>query len=204
MKWFILFVVSFLLISMVGAQYGNAQTNTNPSENAKTSNNSGIGQQLSQKIAQLREGNYTGPFGKFLNVKQLASGLKELRSNNVPAETELNITTEQDDNNQTKLKAHLSNGQEKEIKIMPDTASETAIARLKLKLCSEENNCTIELKEVGNSNETKAAYDVKAQKSVKVFGLFNAKMNVETNIDSETGDVISSKVPWWSSISADA
>ena len=31
---------------------------------------------------------------------------------------------------------------------MPNTASETALNRLKLKNCNEENNCNIELKEV--------------------------------------------------------
>ena len=101
----------------------------------------------------------------------------------------------------TIFKAHLSNGKGSEIKIMPDRASETAIARLKLKVCSEENKCTIELKEVGKSNDIKAAYNVKAEKEVKVLGLFKAKMNVEANVNAETGEIISSKVPWWASIS---
>jgi len=33
------------------------------------------------------------------------------------------------------------------IKIMPDVASEAALSRLRLRVCNETNNCTIELKD---------------------------------------------------------
>ncbi|MFA4953584.1 MAG: ice-binding family protein [Candidatus Pacearchaeota archaeon] len=97
-----------------------------------------------------------------------------------------------------------SNGIKAEIKIMPSTASETALARLRLKICNESNNCTIVLKEVGTGTEKRLVYQVKAQKNVKVLGLFKAKMNVEVNVDAETGKIISEHKPWWASISVDA
>jgi len=97
-----------------------------------------------------------------------------------------------------KIKATLSNGKESLVKIMPSTASENAIKALRLHNCVEAEGCTIELKEVGNGNETKAAYEVKTQKEARVFGLFKAKMNVEAQIDAETGEVIQTKRPWWS------
>ncbi|MEK6935282.1 MAG: hypothetical protein AABW67_00685 [Nanoarchaeota archaeon] len=84
---------------------------------------------------------------------------------------------------------------------MPSTASETALARLRLKFCNETNNCTIILKEVGTGTEKRLVYQMKAQKNVRVLGLFKAKMNVEVNVDAETGKVISEHKPWWASIS---
>ena len=206
MKITALFLLMFLLLGFASAAYGtNPQSNDVP--NSTASNSSGIGQELNQevrgKIAELKEGNYSGALGKELDVKSLAFNLLELRTNNVKAKTQMKINAETDENNKTNFKAQLSNGKESEIKIMPDAASETAISRLKLKVCSEENNCTIELKEVGKEDETKAAYDVKAQKQVKILGLFKAKMNVEANVDAETGEIISSNVPWWASISSE-
>ena len=101
------------------------------------------------------------------------------------------------------IKVTQSNGAKAEIKILPSTASETALARLGLKVCNETNNCTIILKEVGVGTEKKLVYQLKAQKKVKVFGLFKAKMNVEANVDAETGNVISEHKPWWAFIATE-
>lgn len=123
----------------------------------------------------------------------------DLKSGDVKVKTELPVEIE--GNN---IRVIQSNDVKAEIKVMPVAASATAIERLKLKVCTEENNCTITLKEVGAGSETKLVYQVKAQKNVRVLGLFRAKMNVETNIDAETNEVISTKIPWWSVISVDA
>ncbi|MFA5060935.1 MAG: hypothetical protein WC494_01295 [Candidatus Pacearchaeota archaeon] len=89
-----------------------------------------------------------------------------------------------------KLVAQLSNGRRAEVKIMPETASERALERLRLKVCSaEENNCTIELKEVGQNGtrtELRLAYELKAEKQAKVFGFIKTRMNVESQVDAET------------------
>ncbi len=127
-----------------------------------------------------------------------ADGKKRLNSEGIKVETELPVEVEGDI-----VRVTQSNGAKSEIKIMPVTASATAIARLKLKVCTEENNCTITLKEVGTGADTKVVYQLKAQKNVKVLGLFKAKMNVETNVDAETNEIISTKIPWWSLISVD-
>ena len=55
---------------------------------------------------------------------------------------------------------------------MPETASERALLRLRLKNCNETRNCTIELKEVGEGNRTRVIYEAKARKTFKLFGLF--------------------------------
>ncbi|MBI2057048.1 hypothetical protein HYT91_02220 [Candidatus Pacearchaeota archaeon] len=92
---------------------------------------------------------------------------------------------------EVKLKAQLSNGNEQEIKIMPDRASEIALEKLKSK------GFNIELKEVGEGDELRAVYIAKVDESGKLLGLFKVKLNSEAQIDSETGEIISSEKPWW-------
>lgn len=112
------------------------------------------------------------------------------------AETELNITPEQDqERNRTRLKVKLSNGLNAEIKIMPNTASERALEVLRAK-CAE-RNCSIQLKETGTGNQTRAVYEIKAQKQVRVLGLFKAQMQVQAQIDAENGETVQIKKPWW-------
>lgn len=107
-------------------------------------------------------------------------------------ETALEVETETDGNNKTKLKAKLSDGGKDEIKVMPDTASETALERLKLSVCSAENNCVIQLKEVGN----KATYEIQIERHFRILALFQAKAQVKAQVDAETGE-ITVKKPWW-------
>ena len=75
----------------------------------------------------------------------------------------------------------------KEIKIMPDTASEKAIEILQTK-----KEITLELKDTG-----KPIYEVEGEKDGKMFGIFKIEMKVKVEIDAETGEVISAKKPWW-------
>lgn len=96
----------------------------------------------------------------------------------------------------------LSNGRNAQIKIMPETASQKAIERLRLKNCDED--CSIELKEVDVGQNQKAAYEVKAKKESKIFGLFKKIMDVETQIDAESGEIISTKKPWWSFLASES
>jgi len=117
----------------------------------------------------------------------------KLKDKNTEADTDgLNVTS-----NGTQLKVHLSNGRNAEIKIMPDTASETALARLRLKVCNETRNCTIQLKEVGQGNETRLAYELQIERHSRILGIFEAKMQVRAEVDAETGEVISVGKPWW-------
>lgn len=81
---------------------------------------------------------------------------------------------------------------QKEIKIMPDTASEIAIEKLK------SLDIEIELKDVGRQDVVKPVYEVVGIKEVKILGLFKVKMKVRTEIDAETGNVGKIKKPWWS------
>ena len=104
----------------------------------------------------------------------------------------------------TKLHMSMSNGKNSEIKVMPNTASETALTRLRMKVCSEENNCTIELKEVGTGEQTKMAYELKSQRNSRVLGMFKARMNVEAQVDAETGELVRTNKPWWAFLASEA
>ncbi len=151
----------------------------------------------------LKEGNYTNSSGQRLQMKDIGLGLNELIGNNSQARTRLRIDTEIDNFGRTKLMVNFSNGKNAEIKIMPDTASQTALERLRLRNCNLSDNCSLELKEVGNGNQTKIIYEMQAKKETKILWLFKTKMKIEAQVDAETGDVISTKKPWWSFLSSD-
>jgi len=133
--------------------------------------------------------------GRNITVKEFTDEQKEIIANKINAKTGLNLSIE-DIDDKTMLRAYLSNGRYALVKIMPDTASETALNKMRAKC--EIRNCSVELKEVGNKNDTKLAYEVRAQKESKILGLFRARMNVQARVDAETGEVISVKKPWWS------
>jgi len=118
--------------------------------------------------------------------------------NKTEVNTELELEQEREqEQNKTRLRARLKDGNKKEIKIMPDTASERALERLRLKVCSEENNCTIVLKEVPVKNENKLAYELQAERHFRILALFRAKAKVKAQVDAETGEIIIVKKPWW-------
>lgn len=94
---------------------------------------------------------------------------------------------------------NLSNGRKAEIKIMPETASQTAIERL------GELNFTIELKEVekeeNNGSKTIKkiipVYELTGNKEGRFLGIFKIIAKVQTQIDAETGEVVKTIKPWW-------
>ena len=119
------------------------------------------------------------------------------------AGTDIKTNLEINASSGSQVNAALSNAKMAEIKIMPSTASETAIARIRLNVCSEENNCTIEIKEVSSQNKVYAVYEVKAKKEYKVLGLFKARGDVEADVDVETGIVVKTSRPWWAVVSTE-
>ncbi|MFH1064648.1 MAG: hypothetical protein V1729_06200 [Candidatus Woesearchaeota archaeon] len=155
-----------------------------------------MAQERVQTENKLEAGTMMSENGKRVEVQEQAGNRMQLKVGTSSANTGMELMQEQVQE-KTMLKAKLSNGKTSEIKIMPDTASEKALERLQLKVCSEENRCTIELKEVGRGDEIKAAYEMNVQKQSKVLGLFKAQMKVQAQIDAENGEVIQSKKPWW-------
>jgi len=100
------------------------------------------------------------------------------------------------------LKAKLNNGRYAQIKVMPEQASTKALERLKLKQCTEENGCKIELKTKEEGKGVKAMYVVQTKKKAKLFGLFSTEMDVEAEVDADNGNV-KVKKPWWSFLASE-
>lgn len=121
---------------------------------------------------------------------------KESKNNKIELKSELKIEEEVGDDNKKRLKYKSLDGKAGEIKIMPETASEKAVEKLRLKTCSKENNCEIVLKEVGK--EKKVVYEVGAEKEGWFLGLFKVKSKVLGQIDIKSGEVVGIKKPWWS------
>ena len=55
----------------------------------------------------------------------------------------------------------------------------------------------IELKEVQAGESKKLAYEVQAEKQVKLFGFIKKQMKVRAEIDADTGETIQTKKAWW-------
>lgn len=135
--------------------------------------------------------------GRNVTIRELSNEQKEILAGKINAKTGLNLTADDIGNGTlgSILRAYLSNGRFALVKVMPDRASETALKRLRAK-CAE-RNCTVELKEVGSGNNTRAAYEVRTEKDSRVLFIFKKKMHVTARVDAETGEIIEAKKPWW-------
>ena len=187
---------------------GQPDDSVNPEETGtgtqitQETQNQGENSQI-QTQSQVQSGSLTMQGGKRLQVQTGSNTQVQLKSGNAEAKTSMNMTQEQTQTG-TKLQVQLSNGKNSEVKVMPDTASEKAMEQLRMKVCSTENGCSIELKEVGFGEQVKAAYEIKVQKQSKILGLFQAKMQVQAQVDAENGEVIQTKKPWWAFLASES
>ncbi len=110
---------------------------------------------------------------------------------------EVEVENASDKGNKTRVRAKLQNGERKQIMVMPETAAEKALERVRLRTCNSELNCTLELKEVPVGNEKRLAYEMHAERPARVLGLFRARMEIRARIDAENGEVIEVNKPWW-------
>jgi len=220
-KVFVIFLFVVLLSSLAFAALNSAE---NQVQTQNKINNSGITnqirtesreqiQEIKDDIKELREirkelkGDIKAYLQERQEIKAEIRGLNitfekgegneiRLRIKNYTARTTLNITESMNEDNNTILTVQKGD-KTREIKIMPDTASERALERLRLKVCNETNNCTIELKEVPVGKAEKLAYELQIQRHYKILGLFRAKAQNKVQIDAENGEVIQTKKPWW-------
>ena len=159
----------------------------------------GFSSQLSSQQGQRRmiqPGNYQVSGGKGVNIQQQTNNRMVIQTDGISVDCSLcSQMTQERLQNGTQFYAKLSNGRNAEIKIMPDTASQTALQRLNLRNCTDD--CSIELKEANIGDQVRAVYEVRAQRDSKVFGIFGAKMQVQAQVDAETGELIQVNKPWW-------
>jgi len=122
----------------------------------------------------------------FERTKEKSFSEKELE-----VETELEIEEETEDG-EKKIKIRLSNGERRELRILPDQASDIAKERLKLR-----NLTRMELKEIIHKNVPRVVYHIEGDKQGRFLGIFKFAMKVSTEVDPETGEVITTSRPWW-------
>ena len=160
----------------------------------------GTGEGLGQ-LLQAQAGTFTNTAGRQIALERIQNRIR-LRAGEHAADCNCTMLQERVQN-QTRLYAQLSNGQNAEIKIMPDTAAERALERLRLRVCQEDQNCSIELKEVRERNEQRLAYELQTQRQSKVLGLFKAQMRVQAQVDAENGEVLRVNKPWWAFLASE-
>ncbi len=191
-KTFLYLFVFLLAISLVFAASDDAGAKpsdtgaSNVSGNADAGIANGSGNEHQVTTTAMNQGQETK-----LQVQTNSKFGTTLMAGNSEAKTKMNLTQSQDG----KIYAHLSNGMNAEIKVMPDTASQKALDVLGAKC--QDTGCNIELKEVGKGNQSQVAYQVQAEKQVKFLGLFKAQMRVEADVNAETGEVIKTRHSWW-------
>jgi len=179
-------------------RYQYNETNRKPQD--QENNGIGLGQMIRNRV---KAGVYTNENGEEIRVSELAQNRIRLNIRNISVDCDDNCNlSDERIGNKTRLKIHFRNGNESEIKIMPDVASQRALERLKLKFCNESNNCTMNLKEIQNKKETRGAYEMQIERHKKLLGLFKMKAQERTQIDSETGEVISVNRPWWAALAS--
>jgi len=154
-----------------------------------------------EKIS-IQTGNYIGEQGEDIQIQVMAQNEVQLRVGETTADCDCELVRERVQN-KTRLYAKLSNGEHAEIKVMPDRASETALQRLRVNHCTEEDECRIELKEVGVGNELKMVYELKTQRNARVFGLFRTRMEVQAQVDVDTGEIVRVRKPWWAFLASE-
>lgn len=136
--------------------------------------------------------------GRELTIRAGKSGNMIIQSKRVNASTQVSLYLENG-----KYYGEFENNRTREIKIMPDVAAQRALERLRLRNCNESESCRIELKEVKQGNQTRAAYEIHAQKQARFLGIFKTRMQVQAQIDAENGEVIQTKKPWWAFLASE-
>ena len=201
-KIFSVFV--FLLIVFMSMSFVLAAQEDSSEKGSLNQVSDAVNQQTKDQVKEkVQDGTHISVGGQMLKVQTQANNRVRLEVKGVSAECDCEIKQEIVQN-KTKLYSILSNGKNAEIKVMPDTASEKALERLELKVCSEENECLIELKEVGSKEQTKLAYELKTKRQSKVFGLFKVRMQVQAQVDAESGEVINVRKPWWAFLASES
>jgi hypothetical protein len=131
-----------------------------------------------------------------LSVKLTEDEKKELIVGKINAKTGLNLTVDDLENESVRgaLRAELSNGRFAQIKVMPDKAA--AIALYRMRANCPESTCSVALKEVGEGDEKKLAYEIETEQESS-FLFFKRKIAVRAEVDAETGKIIRTHKPWW-------
>ena len=119
----------------------------------------------------------------------------EIDSNNIKAKSVMNLSISPSADEGYVLRAQLPSGRNSALKLMPDDAAQIASKNIGWEQCEK---CSIELKEKTINGKDRAVYQIKNKINSKLLFLLNKKMEIDTFIDAETSQLISTNGPWWS------
>ncbi|MCL5730306.1 MAG: hypothetical protein M1165_01935 [Candidatus Pacearchaeota archaeon] len=141
---------------------------------------------------QIQTRNQNGTLTRSINME------REGEDFNVSVEDGLNVT-DVSAGNQSQIIAGLSNGNMTNITILPDQAAQIALERLRIRnqVANNGTNVSIQLQEKVHNNIPQVVYNIEADKPGKFLGVFKLNMKVSTEVDPETGNVVSVNQPWW-------
>jgi len=91
-----------------------------------------------------------------------------------------------------KIYGVFKNNETREVKIFPDEIKE----RLRERTTERLENQTMKLDEEG-------IYQVQARKRTRLFGFISVQAIVQAEVDSETGEVLKIRRPWWNFLAKD-
>jgi len=132
---------------------------------------------------------------KDLRIQELPEEQRALIAGKINAKTGLALTADTLEGSLGgHLRAELSNGKFAEVNVMPDKAA--AIALYRMRANCPESTCSVALKEVGEGDEKKLAYEIETEQESS-FLFFKRKIAVRAEVDAETGKIIRTHKPWW-------
>jgi len=139
----------------------------------------------------------TSPDGVEITFKvkeEIKDGESETKNsievNGVGFNTKLAVKEKFEDE-KSRLAVELSTGASQDIIILPDEALLIAIEEL------QASGITIELSENIEGEQLKAVFKARTMREGRFLGLFNSQVDLETLIDTETGEIIKTTRPWW-------
>ena len=116
-----------------------------------------------------------------ITLTETGSGEVIIKSQNREATTSESVKIVE-----SKLIMESQSGEQKQIRIMPEELTPSFLGVTKIE--------KIQLEE----SSGKPIYEIRASKAAKLFFIFPMDLLVETRVDAETGEIISTKKPWWS------
>ncbi len=110
-------------------------------------------------------------------------------------ETLIKDSTKIETDNSVKVSNEKIFSGDKEIKIMPDKATDTVLK-------GETGTKVESIKLItANGSSVDPKYEFDTTKDVKLFGLFRTKMSVKVEVNADNGNIEKTQKPWWSFLS---
>jgi len=164
-----------------------SETSTSNGNSGSTNSGSGVSKETSTQVFLNNEGEEIEVTVRIETKERNGETYQKIKVRGYEAISESEVESEGG-----KLKFKLSNGNNQEIKVMPDSASETAIEKLESK-----KNLSVRLKETGEGNNLSVVYEAKDNQTVKFLGLFKVRTQLTAVISAENGEILRLEKPWW-------